>query len=85
MRQLSGLRECKNDVAVGYQFRAGADGGVRLNCKQTCSDEDEELYEKLSSEQWRLECLMHLMAQLKDSDLPGDFFLELLQDAEFSN
>ncbi|XP_038126155.1 transport and Golgi organization protein 6 homolog [Cyprinodon tularosa] len=80
MRQLSGLRECKNDVAVGFQFRAGADGGVRLNCKQTCSDEDEELYEKLSSEQWRLECLMHLLAQLKDSDLPGDFFLELLQE-----
>uniref|UniRef100_A0A3Q2E9A6 Transport and golgi organization 6 homolog (Drosophila) n=1 Tax=Cyprinodon variegatus TaxID=28743 RepID=A0A3Q2E9A6_CYPVA len=71
-RQLSGLRECKNDVAVGFQFRAGADGGV--------SDEDEELYEKLSSEQWRLECLMHLLAQLKDSDLPGDFFLELLQE-----
>ena len=43
------------------------------------SDEDDALYEKLSGEQWRLECLMQLLAELKDSDLPGDFFLDLLQ------
>uniref|UniRef100_A0AAQ6ACM5 Transport and golgi organization 6 homolog (Drosophila) n=1 Tax=Amphiprion ocellaris TaxID=80972 RepID=A0AAQ6ACM5_AMPOC len=42
-------------------------------------DEDDELYEKLSGEQWRLECLMQILSELKDSDLPGDFFLELLQ------
>lgn len=43
------------------------------------SDEDDALYEKLSGEQWRLECLMELLAQLKDSDVPGAFFLDLLQ------
>ncbi|MEQ2250980.1 hypothetical protein ILYODFUR_006395 [Ilyodon furcidens] len=80
LRQLSGLREHKNNVAVEFYFTAGSDGGVRLECRQTCSDEDEELYEKLSGEQWRLECLMQLLAQLKDSDLPGDFFLDLLQE-----
>jgi len=37
------------------------------------------MYEKLSGEQWRLECLMQLLAELGDSDLPSDFFLELLQ------
>lgn len=42
-------------------------------------DEDDALYEKLSGEQWRLECLMQLLAELKDSDLPGDFFLDLLR------
>jgi hypothetical protein len=26
-----------------------------------------------------VECLVLLLAELKDSDLPGDFFLELLQ------
>uniref|UniRef100_A0AAQ5XNM0 RNA polymerase II assembly factor Rtp1 C-terminal domain-containing protein n=1 Tax=Amphiprion ocellaris TaxID=80972 RepID=A0AAQ5XNM0_AMPOC len=41
---------------------------------------DDELYEKLSGEQWRLECLMQILSELKDSDLPGDFFLELLQE-----
>lgn len=43
------------------------------------SDEDDALYEKLSGEQWKLECLMHLLAEVKDSDLPGDFFLDMLQ------
>lgn len=43
------------------------------------SNEDDALYEKLSGEQWRLECLMQLLAELKDSDLPGDFLLDLLQ------
>lgn len=42
-------------------------------------DEDDQLYEKLSGEQWRLECLMQLLAELKGSDLPGDFFLALLK------
>lgn len=44
-----------------------------------CSEEDDALYEKLSGEQWRLECLMQLLAELKDSELPGAFFLDLLQ------
>lgn len=33
----------------------------------------------MSAEQWRLECLTQLLAELKDSDLPGDFFLGLLK------
>lgn len=45
----------------------------------TDSEEDDVLYEKLSGEQWRLECLMHLLAELRDSDLPGAWFLDLLQ------
>jgi len=47
------------------------------------SEEDDALYEKLSGEQWRLEVLMQLLNELKDSDLPGDFFLELLQVQTF--
>lgn len=43
------------------------------------SDEDDALYEKLSGEQWRLETLMHLLGELKDCDLPGTFFLDLLK------
>lgn len=43
------------------------------------SDEDDALYEKLSAEQWSLDCLMQLLAQLKDCDVPANFFLDLLQ------
>ncbi|XP_057691882.1 transport and Golgi organization protein 6 homolog isoform X2 [Corythoichthys intestinalis] len=80
LRQLSGLQSQKNDVATGFHFTPGSNGGVQLTCREGCSDEDDTLYEKLSGEQWRLECLMHLLGELKDSDVPGDFFLDLLQE-----
>uniref|UniRef100_A0A3P9IVY3 Transport and golgi organization 6 homolog (Drosophila) n=1 Tax=Oryzias latipes TaxID=8090 RepID=A0A3P9IVY3_ORYLA len=80
LRRLSGLQATKNDVAEGFCFTPGSDGGARLSCRDGCSDEDDELYEKLSGEHQRLECLMHLLAELKDSDLPGDFFLDLLKE-----
>ncbi|XP_054632065.1 transport and Golgi organization protein 6 homolog isoform X2 [Dunckerocampus dactyliophorus] len=79
LRQLSGL-QVHADVAAGFHFTPGSSGGVQLSCRDGCSDEDNTLYEKLSGEQWRLECLMHLLSQLKDNDLPGDFFLDLLQE-----
>ena len=44
-----------------------------------CSDEDEELYERLCGEQWRVECVAQLLGEMKDSDLPANFFLQLLQ------
>uniref|UniRef100_A0A3P9MAW6 Transport and golgi organization 6 homolog (Drosophila) n=1 Tax=Oryzias latipes TaxID=8090 RepID=A0A3P9MAW6_ORYLA len=80
LRQLSGLQATKNDVAEGFCFTPGSDGGARLSCRDGCSDEDDELYEKLSGEHRRLECLIHLLAELQDSDLPGDFFLDLLKE-----
>ncbi|XP_072242834.1 transport and Golgi organization protein 6 homolog [Leuresthes tenuis] len=80
LRQLSGLQGQRKDVAAGFCFTAGSDGGAALRCRGIGSDEDDEMYEKLSGEQWRLECLMQLLAELGDSDLPGDFFLELLQE-----
>ncbi|KAM3609903.1 uncharacterized protein V6R79_022209 [Siganus canaliculatus] len=80
LRQLSGLHRDEQQVAAELRFSPGADGGARLSPRESCSDEDDALYEKLSGEQWRLECLMQLLAENKDSDLPGDFFLELLQE-----
>ncbi|KAM6936870.1 transport and Golgi organization protein 6 homolog [Xenentodon cancila] len=80
LRQLSGLKERTNDVSVDFHFTAGSDGGARLSSRDTWSNEEDEMYEKLSGEQWRLECLMQLLGELKDSDLPGDFFLDLFQE-----
>ncbi|KAM9854731.1 transport and Golgi organization protein 6 homolog [Aulostomus maculatus] len=80
LRQLSGLREQENQVGADFHFSPGSDGGAQLCCRDSCSDEDNVLYEKLSGEQWRLECLMQLLVELKDSDLPGDFLLDLLQE-----
>ncbi|KAK5894013.1 hypothetical protein CesoFtcFv8_010750 [Champsocephalus esox] len=80
LRQLSGLQgQRRSGGAADLLFTPGSDGGARLSCRERCSEEDDALYEKLSGEQWRLEVLMQLLNELKDSDLPGDFFLELLQ------
>ncbi|KAF0040863.1 hypothetical protein F2P81_006761 [Scophthalmus maximus] len=80
LRRLSGLQGQKNQAAADFHFCPGSDGGARFDRRENLSDEDDALYERLSGEQWRLECLTHLLAELKDSDLPGDFFLELLQE-----
>ncbi|KAF3689280.1 Transport and Golgi organization protein 6 -like protein [Channa argus] len=80
LRQLLGLQEQRNGIAAGFHFTPGSDGGARFSSRESSSDEDDSLYEKLSEEQWALECLMQLLAELKDSDLPGDFFLDLLQE-----
>uniref|UniRef100_A0AAR2KNG3 Transport and golgi organization 6 homolog (Drosophila) n=1 Tax=Pygocentrus nattereri TaxID=42514 RepID=A0AAR2KNG3_PYGNA len=83
LSQLKGLCFLQGDgggVAPGFQFAPGSEGGVRLTRREPISDEDDALYEKVSGEQWRVECLVQLLAEMKDSDLPGDFFLVLLQD-----
>ncbi|KAL7878718.1 hypothetical protein AOLI_G00096920 [Acnodon oligacanthus] len=83
LSQLKGLCFLQGDgggVAPGFQFAPGSEGGVRLTRREAISDEDDALYEKVSGEQWRVECLVQLLAEMKDSDLPGDFFLLLLQD-----
>ncbi|KAM6926735.1 transport and Golgi organization protein 6 homolog isoform 2-T2 [Lycodopsis pacificus] len=80
LRRLSGLQGQKNQVAADFHFAPGSDGGARLSSRERFSEEDDALYEKLSGEQWRLECLTQLLSELKDCDLPGDFFLDLLQE-----
>ncbi|KAL6107428.1 tango6 [Pungitius sinensis] len=80
LRQLSGLQNPKNQVAAKFHFTPGSDGGACLSSREISSEEDDALYEKLSEEQWRMECLMQLLAELKHCDLPGDFFLDLLQE-----
>lgn len=43
------------------------------------SDEDEALYQKLSSEQWQLEQLVDLLSHCRRGSLAGDFFLGCLK------
>lgn len=52
-------------------------------CSSACflshSDEDEVLYQKVSSEQWQLEQLVGLLAQCQQNRLAGDFFIYCLK------
>ncbi|XP_008309635.1 transport and Golgi organization protein 6 homolog [Cynoglossus semilaevis] len=79
LRQLSGLGGPRSEADAHFHFTPGSDGGARFSTRDRVS-EDDALYQDISEEQWRLECLMALLSELKDSDLPGDFFLLLLQE-----
>ncbi|XP_062317143.1 transport and Golgi organization protein 6 homolog [Osmerus eperlanus] len=84
LRKLSGLGGAAGGGAGGvaprFTFCPGSEGGAKVTAQENSSDEDEALYERLSGEQWRLECLVQLLGQLKDSILPGELFLGLLQE-----
>ncbi|XP_063049702.1 transport and Golgi organization protein 6 homolog [Engraulis encrasicolus] len=86
LRQVCGLEEAPGGgeggggvAAAGWQFSPGSEGGVILTPKESISDEDEELYERVCGEQWRVECVAQLLGEMKDSDLPATLFLQLLQ------
>lgn len=36
LRRLSGLQAPESDVAPGFHFTAGSDGGARLSCREGC-------------------------------------------------
>ncbi|XP_043072682.1 transport and Golgi organization protein 6 homolog [Puntigrus tetrazona] len=80
LKRLCGLLGEMSGVKHGFQFSPGSEGGARLTVREPVSDEDDALYEKVSHEQWRVQCLVQLFGEMKDSDLPGEFFLLLLQD-----
>ncbi|XP_028813874.1 transport and Golgi organization protein 6 homolog [Denticeps clupeoides] len=79
LRQLCALDGDVVGVAPGWQFSPGSEGGAKLSPREPISDEDELLYEKVCGDQWRVQCLAELLLEMKNCDLPGDFFLELLQ------
>ncbi|KAM9481885.1 transport and Golgi organization protein 6 homolog isoform 2-T2 [Clarias gariepinus] len=80
LKYLCDVQGGQGGVAPDYQFSPGSEGGVRLTLKDPVSAEDDMLYEKVSGDQWKVECVVQLLADMKDSDLPGEFFLSLLQD-----
>ncbi|XP_066570075.1 transport and Golgi organization protein 6 homolog isoform X1 [Amia ocellicauda] len=80
LEQLCSLSGQRTGNLPVYQFLPGSDGGARVSLRELISDEDDALYEKLSFEQWRVECVVDLLASLEESDLPGDFFISLLKE-----
>lgn len=55
-------------------------GCVRVGDTVTCSsDEDEALYQKISSEQCHVESLVELLSHCQKSGLAGDFFIHCLK------
>ncbi|XP_022367571.1 transport and Golgi organization protein 6 homolog [Enhydra lutris kenyoni] len=64
------------------QFRAATQGGIMVTIKEANCDEDEDeaLYQKVSSEQCRVEHLGDLLSHCQECGLAGDFFIFCLKE-----
>ncbi|KAM9182767.1 LOW QUALITY PROTEIN: transport and Golgi organization protein 6 homolog [Mergus octosetaceus] len=60
-------------------FHVGSEGGAVVVVEEPISDEDEALYQKVSSEQCYVESLVELLSHCQKSGLAGDFFIRCLK------
>ncbi|KAM6250501.1 transport and Golgi organization protein 6 homolog isoform 2-T2 [Spheniscus humboldti] len=75
----AGLNSSVHALHPRCRFRAGSEGGASIAVEETISDEDEALYQKVSSEQCRVESLVELLSHCQESGLAGDFFIRCLK------
>ncbi|XP_006027919.1 transport and Golgi organization protein 6 homolog [Alligator sinensis] len=80
LEAFAGLNAAMHSLHPHCQFGVASEGGALISVKETISDEDEVLYQKLSWEQWQLETLVDLLSHCQKSGLAGDFFLRCLQE-----
>ncbi|NWW38199.1 TNG6 protein, partial [Panurus biarmicus] len=80
---LEGLARLSSHVPTLHpqcQLRVGSEGGATIVVRETISDEDEALYQKISLEQCHMESLVELLSHCQKSGLAGDFFIHCLKE-----
>ncbi|XP_048172663.1 transport and Golgi organization protein 6 homolog [Corvus hawaiiensis] len=77
---LAGLSSHVPTLHPRCQLRVGSEGGATIVMEETISDEDEALYQKISSEQCHVESLVELLSHCQKSGLAGDFFIHCLKE-----
>ncbi|NXA70237.1 TNG6 protein, partial [Mohoua ochrocephala] len=77
---LAGLSSHVPTLHPRCQLRVGSEGGAAIVVEETISDEDEALYQKISSEQCHVESLVELLSHCQKSGLAGDFFIHCLKE-----
>ncbi|XP_075432619.1 transport and Golgi organization protein 6 homolog isoform X2 [Ascaphus truei] len=80
---LSGMDASLSPLLPYCQIQPASQGGAVITVRVPPSDEDEEedaLYEKVSGEQWRMQCLVELLSLSPSRGLAADFFLFCLKE-----
>uniref|UniRef100_A0A2K5WUA4 Transport and golgi organization 6 homolog n=1 Tax=Macaca fascicularis TaxID=9541 RepID=A0A2K5WUA4_MACFA len=82
LKGFAGLDKAVPSLHSLCQFRAATQGGIMITIKEAISDEDEDeaLYQKVSSEQGRVEHLRDLLSHCQECGLAGDFFIFCLKE-----
>ncbi|XP_051661541.1 transport and Golgi organization protein 6 homolog isoform X1 [Manacus candei] len=77
---LAGLGSTVPTLHPRCRVCAGSEGGAAIAVEDTISDEDEALYQKISSEQCHVQSLVELLSHCQKSGLTGDFFIHCLKE-----
>ncbi|KAG8521763.1 Transport and Golgi organization protein 6 [Galemys pyrenaicus] len=80
LKGFAGLDKSVPSLHSLCQFRAATHGGIVVTVKEAICDEDEALYEKVSSEQCQMEHLGDLLSHCHECGLAGDFFIFCLKE-----
>ncbi|KAL6080236.1 hypothetical protein STEG23_010357, partial [Scotinomys teguina] len=82
LKGFSGLDKAVPSLHSQCQFRAAMHGGIVITIKEAAisDDDDEALYQKVSSEQSQLEHLGDLLSHCQQCGLAGDFFIFCLKE-----
>ncbi|XP_008565271.1 PREDICTED: transport and Golgi organization protein 6 homolog [Galeopterus variegatus] len=82
LKGFAGLDKSVPSLHSLCQFRAATQGGIMITIKEAISDKDEDevLYQKVSSEQGQVEHLGDLLSHCEECGLAGDFFIFCLEE-----
>ncbi|XP_069918737.1 transport and Golgi organization protein 6 homolog isoform X1 [Oryctolagus cuniculus] len=82
LKGFAGLDRAAPSLHSLCQFRAAAQGGIEIAIREAPSeeDDDEALFQKVSSEQGQVEHLGDLLSHCQESGLAGDFFIFCLKE-----
>ncbi|XP_075709442.1 transport and Golgi organization protein 6 homolog [Rhinoderma darwinii] len=78
---LSGMESSLPSVPHYIHIKPGSQGGAMIIVReeQSNDDDDDALYKRVTSEQWRLQCLVDLLSINPHTGLAADFFLYCLK------
>ncbi|XP_057567647.1 transport and Golgi organization protein 6 homolog [Hippopotamus amphibius kiboko] len=82
LKGFAGLDKSVPSLHSLCHFRAATRGGIMVTIKEAICDEDEDeaLYQKVSSEQCQVEHLGDLLSHCQECGLAGDFFIFCLKE-----
>ncbi|KAM3933358.1 transport and Golgi organization protein 6 homolog [Leptodactylus fuscus] len=77
---LSGMESSLPSMPYYSHIKPGSEGGAMIVVREEQSnDDDDALYEMVTGEQWRLQCLVDLLSINPHTGLAADFFLYCLK------
>ncbi|XP_069612863.1 transport and Golgi organization protein 6 homolog isoform X3 [Ranitomeya imitator] len=79
LAELCGMESSLQSLPYYSHIKCGSQGGAMIIVREDQSDDDDALYERVTAEQWKLQCLVDLLSINPHTGLAADFFLYCLK------